>query len=226
MSSMLQVASNCDIMRVKGSGYMPEIKDLKGQRFGKLTVLEISHRGKDRKYFWKCRCDCGNEIVVAGSNLKTGNTKSCGCLNTEKRIERKKTHGMYGTRIYRIWNGIIMRCEDKNIPLYERYGGKGISVCSEWHDFKVFYKWAIENGYQENLTIDRIDYNGNYEPSNCRWADAITQANNTSRNFYIKYNGETHTLTEWSRILNFSYELVKHRLYRGWDFEKAINTPK
>lgn len=205
---------------------MPKIKDLTGQRFGRLAVVSISHKGEGRKYYWKCKCDCGNEVVVCGSNLKSGNTKSCGCLNIEKMIEGHKTHGMFGTRIYRIWNGIIMRCENKKIPLYERYGGRGISVCNEWHEFEIFYNWAISNGYSDNLTIDRVDYNGNYEPSNCRWVDIITQANNTRRNLYIDYNGEIHTLAEWSRILDFKYDLVKHRLYSGWDFESAISTPK
>lgn len=205
---------------------MPNVKDITGKKFGRLTVLGISHKGERRKYFWKCRCDCGNEIIAEGSNLKSGNTKSCGCLNTERRISRQKKHGMFGTRIYGIWNGMHMRCEDKNIPLYERYGAKGISVCKEWKKFENFYNWSIENGYRDDLTIDRIDYNGNYEPSNCRWVDNITQANNTSRNLYIEYNGETHTLAEWSRILDFPYDLVKHRLYNGWDFYTAINTPK
>lgn len=204
---------------------MPNIKDITGERFSRLTVIGISHRNERRRYFWKCKCDCGNEIIVSSNNLKSGNTKSCGCLNKEKMIARKKTHGMYGTRIYSIWNNMIMRCEDKNIPLYERYGARGITVCDEWKNFDNFYKWAMENGYSDNLTIDRINYNGNYEPSNCRWAGIITQANNTRRNFYIEYQGETHTLAEWSRIIGFKYDLVKHRLYNGWDFETAIKTP-
>ena len=200
--------------------------DLTGHRFGRLVVTGFSNKTENRIYYWKCQCDCGNEIVASGNNLKSGNTKSCGCLNKEKMIETHKTHGMFGTRIYGIWNGLIMRCENKKIPLYKRDGGRGISVCKEWHNFEAFYKWAMENGYRDDLTIDRIDYNGNYEPSNCRWTDNITQANNTRRNFYITYNGETHTLAEWSRILGFNYDLVKHRLYNGWDFYRAINTPK
>lgn len=204
---------------------MPKVKDLTGKRFHRLVVLGFSHKNKNRKYFWKCKCDCGNELIIPSYNLVSGNTKSCGCLNKEKMIARKKTHGMYGTRIYSIWNNMIMRCENKNIPLYERYGSVGISVCAEWKKFENFYQWAIKNGYNEKLTLDRIDYNGNYEPNNCRWADYYTQNNNTKRNIYIEYNGEVHTLSEWSRILNFKYDLIKQRLYRGWDFEKAINTP-
>lgn len=201
---------------------MSKVIDLTGEKYGRLTVVEFSHRDKNRRYYWSCKCDCGNIVIVSGNNLKSGNTKSCGCLNTLKRIQRKKTHGMYGTRIYRIWNGMIMRCTNQNIPIYNNYGARGISVCNEWRKFNNFYKWAINNGYSDDLTIDRINNNGNYEPSNCRWVDYIEQANNTRRNLYIEYHGETKTLAQWSRILGFSYDLVKGRLYAGWSFEKAI----
>lgn len=126
-----------------------------------------------------------------------------------------KTHGLSNTRIYKIWECMKYRCSNPNRPEYPNYGGRGIIVCDEWaNNFLSFYEWSMSNGYNESLTIDRIDVNGNYEPDNCRWTDMKTQANNTTRCIYITYQDKTQTLTQWCEELNLSYDTIRTRLRR------------
>lgn len=135
-------------------------------------------------------------------------------------------HGGKGTRIYRIWMKMRRRCSDPSEDNYLRYGGRGITVCDEWRDsFAAFRDWAIANGYADDLTIDRIDNDGNYEPSNCRWATRKTQQNNTRRNHYITANGLTLTVAEWSERTGIKYDTLQTRLKKGWNPEKAVSTP-
>ena len=202
------------------------MKDRTGHRYGRLTAIKVDHKDKNNRWHWLCKCDCGNYAVAAGDSLTKGLTRSCGCLAKEvlKSGDVRREHGMCGTRIYRIWKQMKTRCLNKNTPDYKKwYGGRGVTVCDEWrNDFKTFYDWAISNGYREDLTIDRIDSNGNYCPENCRWVDLKTQARNTRQNHLITYNGETHCLVEWAEILGVNVQVLRSRVYSGWDDERII----
>lgn len=189
-----------------------------GQKFGKLLVLEkTNEKAKNNgEYKYKCICDCGKKILVRGSNLKQGNSKSCGCSHSSSIT--KENH-----RLYIIYNNMKARCNNPKNVSYKNYGGRGIKVCDEWNkDFNIFVKWALENGYKNNLTLDRINNNGNYEPSNCRWATKIEQANNMRTNRFITYNNETKTIAQWSRILKTSPQNLRYRI-KHWGVEKAFN---
>ncbi len=143
--------------------------DLTGKRFGRLTVIRRDGEDKFLQAMWLCECDCGIKVRVRGRGLRTGNTKSCGCYRNEATIATHTTHGMRHSRIYNVWHTIKARCFNENNPSYHLYGGRGITVCDEWREFVPFYEWAMANGYEENLSIVRINNDGNYEPSNCRW---------------------------------------------------------
>lgn len=201
---------------------MSKLKDLTGQKFALLTVTGKA-KSKNGKAYWNCVCECGSSTVVSGTNLRTGAVKSCGCLKRKP----KETHHLSSTRLYRIWNAIIQRCNNKNNWAYKYYGAKGIIVCDEWkNDFMNFYEWAVANGYSSELTIDRMDNSKDYTPDNCKWSTRKDQSNNRSFCRFIEYNGETKTLMEWCEELNLNYKLVHSRIFRlGWTFEKAINEP-
>ena len=207
---------------------MGRFQDLTGQRFGRLTVVKraedyVKPSGQ-HKTQWLCKCDCGNETVVVACNLKSGHTNSCGCLQKEKVKEANTKHGMRHSRVYDTWSDMKKRCIDKNNNNYKYYGGRGITICDEWLEFESFYKWAIENGYNNSLTIDRIDVNGNYEPKNCRWANIKTQNNNKRNNRYITHNGKTQTMKQWAEELNINYNTLNSRVDRGWSIDRAFNT--
>lgn len=193
--------------------------DLAGKRFGRLIAVAWAGTGR-----WMCMCDCGSEIAVATNSLTHGNTRSCGCLASDQLRDRNTKHGFCGTRIYGIWNRMRQRCSDSNATDYERYGGRGIRVCAEWNDFRIFYEWAMANGYRDDLTIDRTDNDGNYNPDNCRWATRRQQANNKRNSRRITFHGKTKTLAGWSRALAIDHSLLRYRLAR-WDIERAFITP-
>lgn len=205
---------------------MSKAQDLTNLRFGRLTVIKDVGRSKDRQILWLCKCDCGNEKIVRAGNLKNGHIRSCGCLQQESRKIHSVTHGLSKTRIYKIYLGMKKRCYNKNYIQFDLYGGRGITICNEWlSDFINFYEWSMNNGYNDTLSIDRIDYNGNYCPENCRWATTKEQNLNTRKNRFITFNNETHTLKEWAEICHLSYRALQHRLDRKWSIERALTTP-
>lgn len=196
-----------------------------GEKYGLLTVLDIKYTKNHRKSLI-CQCECGNTTILNSTNWEK--TKSCGCLEWKAHI----THGLRYTRLNSIWNGIKDRCYNSNSISYPNYGGRGIIVCNEWKDnFKAFYDWAMKNGYDETApygkcTIDRIDNNGNYEPSNCRWVDKQVQANNTRTNRYVEFNGKTQSVAMWGKELGIPRTVITQRLNKcGWSVEKALTTP-
>lgn len=212
---------------------MRHYKDITGQKFGRLTVLEFAGRrneirhGKNRDAMWRCRCECGNGIVTGAHNLKSGNTVSCGCYGREQFIKMNTTHGESKTRLYTCWEAIIQRTKSNVCDgYYPHYGSKGITVCDEWKKYENFAAWARANGYRDDLTIDRIDADKGYYPENCRWATYTEQNNHLSRNRYIEIDGDTKTLAEWARHYGIVYQTVCSRIYhRHWDVERALTEP-
>lgn len=196
--------------------------DLSGMKFGRLTVIESDGYANGGKR-WKCKCDCGNECIASASKLVSGHKRSCGCLRHEKPYNYQGRDR--NRRLYIIWKAMRQRCINQKSPAYPRYGGRGISICEEWNDYNTFEEWALANGYSDELTIDRIDSNGNYEPNNCRWATPLVQSNNRGSNRKYTYNGETKTVSEWANLFGISYGTLISRLKRGWPIAKAVETP-
>ena len=205
-------------------------KDISDDRFGKLVVLSRDGSTKCGNAKWLCKCDCGKIVSVSGAALRNGNTRSCGCYRNECENPRGRKHGMYKTHLYKAWVSMKERCENPNFKKYALYGGRGIKVCDEWHDFAAFARWAVQNGFDENAerskrTLDRINPDGNYEPANCRWVSYTIQNRNKRTNRNITFNGETKTAAEWSAALGGDRHSVINRLESGWSVERAVTEP-
>ena len=202
-----------------------QVIDLTGRKFGKLIVLKIAGKNEYNNILWLCKCECGNTKIVRGNALKAGKTLSCGCYSREVHTK----HGMWKSRVYGIWHGIITRCYCEKDRNYKHYGGRGIAVCDDWlgkNGAKRFIEWALTNGYDDTLTIDRKDNNGNYEPSNCRWIVNKEQQNNKRNNHYITFNGRTQSLSQWAEELNINRNTLYLRINTyHWDIERALTTP-
>lgn len=199
--------------------------DLTGQRSGRLTVLRISHKDKRSAKYWLCSCECGKQIKIHYSSLKSGRSKSCGCWNKELMAKRNYQHGMSKTPMHNTWSSMIQRCSDKKSPSYPRYGGRGIEVCDRWR--KSFKLFLADMGDRPNkaYSLERKDNNGNYSPGNCIWGTAKQQSRNRRSNRYLTYKGETKLLVEWAEALGMNINRISTRLHRGWSVERALSTP-
>lgn len=202
-----------------------------GNRFGRWTVVAPDVRKKGYVYH-PCRCDCGTERDILHDSLTSGKSVSCGCYHSEvsKRVcrERNTVHGLYGTKLHRVWRNMLRRCTDQKVKCFSNYGGRGIKVCSEWSVFLTFCEWALANGYREGLEIDRKDNSGNYEPTNCRWVTRKVNARNRRNNLTLEAFGEKKTLVEWSedsRCLVRRATLLRRVTVGKMTPEKAMTAP-
>ena len=206
---------------------MAIVKRLENLKFGRLTAIKEVGRTKSGGALWVCKCDCGGEKVVSSDGLRSGRTQSCGCIKREQNVEMFTTHGEHGTPLHRLWAGIKNRCYNPNEPKYVHYGARGIKVCPEWEtNYPAFRDWCLANGYSKGLTIERIDVDGDYSPTNCVFATQKTQQNNRRNNHRITYKGETKTLAQWADYLGMTYKMLEHRINRGWGIEDAFTIPK
>ena len=201
----------------RGNGF----DNLTGRKYGRLTVLGLSEKRSGRKSYWVCECECGKQKLVRSDSLKCGQVQSCGCLRDEKGFVNldRTTHGDTPTgahaRLWQTWQGIKQRTTNQNDKSYPRYGGRGIKMCPEWRDsYIAFREWALENGYSDDLTIDRIDVNGDYEPSNCRWATQKEQSNNRRSNVLIEWDDKTLNIEQWSEATGIPYKVLHDRYRR------------
>lgn len=203
------------------------LKDLTGNRYGRLEVLRISDKRVGRKTFWVCKCDCGNEKTVRSDSL--GKINSCGCLKKERDIVNLRitnNHELTYHDAYSRWNAMVYRCENPKSSAYKSYGGRGIKVCEEWKDAKTFMKWADENGFRKDLTLERIDVDGDYEPSNCKWIPMEEQHYNKTTSVFVEYEGERLTVMQWAHKLGIPHSRVSSYKRKGIKFESIIEKYK
>jgi len=203
--------------------HSPNFKDMTGMRFSRLLVKSEACKTKYNNSAWNCQCDCGNEIIVPGPYLRQGDTKSCGCLKRDTSKNRNTTHGLSQTDEFKTLARIKTRCFNRNSKDYPNYGGRGITICSEWINSPETFVRDVGLKPSKKHSLDRINVNGNYEPGNVRWATPFQQANNNRRNRVIEWNGETKTLAQWSIVLGISSSCLSARLNKGgWPIERAF----
>lgn len=201
---------------------MPRISEIVGKKFNMLTVIRKSDKRNKNRIKWVCKCDCGNYAEVETGNLSSGSQKSCGCIKSEMISKSRTTHGMSKSPEYKTWHGIKYRCYSSNYKEPQYYQEKGITMCDRWlHSFENFYE-DMGQRPSKSHSIDRIDSNGNYEPSNCRWATKEEQSSNTSRNILVDHNGEKITLMQLSKIKGVNYGSLNSAIKRGTDLCEAL----
>ena len=208
--------------------------NLIGQKFGRLTVIQkhplcyITPSTGKRQSRWECRCECGNTTVVVQSQLISGHTRSCGCLQRERSAQAHTIHGGRYDRLHSVWANMKNRCNNPNYSEYASYGGRGIRVCEEWDTYPPFKDWAMLHGYRDDsprgvLTLDRIDVNGPYSPDNCRFVDMFEQANNKQNTVLVDYEGQTKTISQWSDELGIKYDWIYYRVRtKGMSLQEAL----
>jgi len=209
-------------------GVLVDLDTLTNLKYGFLTIKN-SHRevrGGKTRIICEVVCECGGTKTVALDNLRKGHVTSCGCHTTEQFILHHTKHGQINTRLYGIWTNMKTRCYNKNIPRYKNYGERGITICDEWkNDFSIFYEWAISHGYEETLTIERINVEGNYCPENCTWVTVQAQECNRTDTLYYTIDGETKCLSEWCREYKVGYARTWMRLKKGREIYEALTSP-
>lgn len=204
-------------------------KNMIGLKYNRLQAVELSHFEDNFGAIWKFKCDCGNFITTKGAYVRSGDTKSCGCLHLEvqsKRIRCNQTHGLSGHRLYNLHGMMLTRCSNIKNKDYHRYGGRGITVCDEWKDIKTFIEWANSSGYSPGLTIERKNYNGNYCPENCTWIPNCMQGKNTSTQHIITFNGKSMDRADWSRETGIPQSTLFNREKAGWSIKRMLTTPR
>lgn len=202
-----------------------------GKRFGRLIVIRENGKAKNGSLMYLCECDCGNFITVRGISLRNGDCKSCGCLRKEISSKGNSTHGHSNERLFNVWRCMIRRCYDVNHSSYHRYGGRGIKICDNWlNNYESFKNFMLDNGYPEDAgsyeySIDRLNNDGNYEPSNCRVVTAKIQSLNKSNNHRVSFKGEEMTITEAAQKCGLTNKQVFNRIDKGWDIKRALTQP-
>lgn len=201
-------------------------KNLVGQKFHRLTVLEFAEMINGDSYFW-CECECGNRKKIRGYELTNGGIKSCGCLLIEWLREAKKKHGMSRTVEYRTYGRMLERCNNPNHSNYFNYGGRGIFVCDRWQGKDGFTNFFSDMGQRpgKGYSIDRIDNNGPYSPDNCRWVTQKEQNSNYRQNLNIEIDGIIKNATAWAETYGISRDVIYNRIQKGWDARRAVITP-
>jgi hypothetical protein len=192
-------------------------------RWTQIGVSFFVQSGKDRKRKAVFECSCGSRDVLNVSSIRTGHSKSCGCLSHELLSKRNTTHGMSHTTEYEIWLGMLKRCRNPNCHAYERYGGRGIDVCERWESFENFF--SDMGNRPEGMSIDRVDNDKGYFLDNCRWASPMQQARNSRMNKIVNVDGVSMCISEWAEVVGMKQDTVGMRMLRGWSGEKAVTTP-
>lgn len=194
-----------------------------GKRFGRLIVEKLAFI-KNKNTYWVCKCDCGNYKTVYRGGLTSGDIISCGCYREEYKHEFGKKHNMSKTKLYQRWSAMIQRCNNPKNDRYINYGGRGIKVCEEWMDSSNFIKWALDNGYRDDLSLERKNVNGNYEPNNCEFIPLKQQYENKTNSNLITFNGKTQTLSSWAKELGINRETLRYRIFIAkWNIKEAFS---